>query len=320
MTKIGIIGMGKWGLNHLKTLSSIKGCELIGFADVNPDMKKLADEYRVNYFRDYHALLKHVDAVTVAVPTDLHYKVVKECLNSGKHVLVEKPVTQSSEQAKELVSLAKQKKLILSVGYLFRFNASVKRLKEIMKSTGRIHYITSRYIHSSVPPRKDSGVILNLGIHMIDVLNFILEDRPETVFCRKNNILSEKLEDSAILLLNYRNFSASIEVSCCHPLKERDMWIIGSDEKIYIDFLNQKLIRYPINVSYKGNVRKEEINERINRNDPLMEELTYFCRCVKEKNIKDFELIENIGKEEIYSTKICELCIMSAENGKEMRL
>lgn len=320
MIKIGIIGVGKWGKNHLRVFSAIDGCDLIGFADPNPETKKFADEHKVKYFNDYNDLLKEVEAVAIATPTNTHYNITKKCLNAGKHVLVEKPVTIYSDEAKELVELAKNNKLILSVGYLFRFNPSVKKLKEIMKSIGKIHYITSRYVHSTKPPRKDSGAILNLGIHIIDVLNFIVEERPESVFCKKSNLLSKELEDSAIMILNYKNFTADIEVSCCHPEKKRDMWIIGSKEKVYIDFLKQELIRYPINISYEGVVRKGEIREEIVPSEPLKEELEYFCNCVKDKNSSEFEKIENIGKEEIYSTKICELCLKSAESGKEVLL
>ncbi|GAF78594.1 unnamed protein product, partial [marine sediment metagenome] len=206
------------------------------------------------------------------------------------------------------------------VGYLFRFNASIKKLKEIMKYIGKIHYITSRYIHSTKPPRKDSGAILNLGIHMIDILNFILEERPKSVFSKKSNLLSEELEDSAIMLLNYKDFVASIEVSCCHPKKRRDMWIIGSNEKVYIDFLKQELIRYPIGVGCEGVIRKKEKKEDITPNEPLKDELIYFCKCVAERRLTEFENIENIGKEEIFSTKICELCLKSAKTGKEIVL
>jgi predicted dehydrogenase len=320
MIKIGIIGLGKWGKNHLKVFSGINDCDLIGFADPDLNTKETAEEYDIKHFSNYQDLLKEVDAVTVVAPTNLHYEIVKNCLNAGKHVLVEKPITLNPKEAEELIELAKSKKLILSVGYLFRFNNSVKKLKEISKHIGEIHYITSRYIHSTKPPRKDSGAILNLGIHMIDILNFILNDKPKTVFCKKNNLLSKEMEDSAIMLLNYKNFAASIEVSCCHPEKKRDMWIIGSNEKVYIDFLKQEIVRYPIKVSYEEIIRKKEIKEDIIPNEPLKDELIYFCNCITEKDSTEFEKIENIGKEEIYSTKICTSCLKSAETGEEITL
>ena len=150
MIKIGVIGTGKWGINHLriyKQLEQEKLCELIGLADVDESRKTIADEHSIKYFKDYKQMLNEVDAVSVVVPTDLHYGIVKECLNNNKHVLVEKPITLDSKQAKELVQIAKEKKLVLSVGYLFRFNPAVIELKRLLKSgeLGKIQYITARY-------------------------------------------------------------------------------------------------------------------------------------------------------------------------------
>src|SRR3989344_2244707 len=145
--KIGVIGCGRWGRKHLRVYSELD-CELIGVADSDPAKKELADEYNVKFFEDYIKLLPLVDAVSVVVPTDRHFEVVKACLERGKHVLVEKPITLDHKSSEELMNIARQKKLILAVGYLFRFNAAVKRLKEEIKGIGEIQYITGRYIHS----------------------------------------------------------------------------------------------------------------------------------------------------------------------------
>lgn len=319
MAKIGLIGVGKWGINHLKSLSRIE-CELVGISDTNPEKKSIADEYDIKFFTDYRELLKVVDAVTVVVPTDLHYTIAKDCLESGKHLLIEKPITTKSEQAKELVKIAEDKGLILSVGYLYRFNNSIKRLKELMKDIGEIQYITCRYMHSTKPPRKDSGVILNLGIHPMDILNFITDRRPLKVYSKKKNQLSEQFEDSAIIVLDYGDFFATIEVSCCHPEKKRDMWIIAEKEKIYVDYFEQKIVRYPLKVSYEKIEKEEPVEESIIPNESLKDELEYFIKSVDKKNAKGISNTLNIGKEEYYTTRICELSIKSAETRKEMAL
>src|SRR3989338_4146429 len=140
MVKIGVIGSGDWGKNHLRIYSELD-CELAGLADVNKDMKELADRYHIKFFTDYKQLLPLVDAVSVVVPTDRHYDVVKYCLEQGKHVLVEKPITLDSKSAKELLGLAKSKNLMLAVGYLFRFNSAVIRLRDEIKNIGKIQAI-----------------------------------------------------------------------------------------------------------------------------------------------------------------------------------
>ena len=320
MTRIGVIGAGKWGKNHLRIFSQLENCKLIGLADVNPEKEELAKQHNTQFFNDYKEMLHLVDGVSVVVPTDLHYGVVKECLNAGKHVLVEKPITLSSERAKELVEIAKEKNLVLSVGYLFRFNPAVIELKKRLKErSGKIQYITSRYIHSSNPPRADSGVVFNLGIHMIDILNFVLGKKPKKVYCKCTNVLNLKNEDCATIMLNYNEFFATIDVSCCHPLKKRDMWIVAENEKIYVDFFDQIMTVYPIYIKDGEVVKNIPFNVEIRKNEPLKEQVNHFINCVQnfENNIHE---VQNIGEEEYYTTRICELAMQSDEFGAELEL
>lgn len=314
--KIGVIGTGKWGKNHIRIFSNIN-CKLVGLADINPKCEELAKEYKIKFFRDYHDMLPLVDCVTVVVPTDLHYNIVKDCLNAGKHVLVEKPITLEPKETKELVELAKEKKLILSVGYLFRFNPAVIELKKIINNIGKIQYIKGRYIHSSKPPRKDSGVVLNLGVHLIDILNFVLEERPRRVYCKKVNLLDIH-EDSATIVLDYKDFFVELEVSCCHPLKKRDMWVIAEKEKLYIDFLEQTLDRYPLEITPEGPKEGKMIRVELLKNEPLNEELKHFLTCIDKKNNGGYKEMINIGEEEYYTTLICELALKSDEFKRDL--
>jgi predicted dehydrogenase len=319
MVKIGLIGLGKWGKNHLKSLSELD-CNLVGVSDVTESKKEIAEKYGLDFFQDYKKLLPFIDAVVITAPTDLHYETVAYCLNAGKHVLVEKPISLTSEESKKLTDLAKSKNLILSVGYLFRFNNSILCVKKLIKEIGEVQYITCRYIHSTKPPRKDSGAILNLAIHPIDILNFITDKKPVKVYSKKKNLLSKNLEDSAVIIFDYKDFFATIEVSCTHPEKKRDMWIIAEKEKLYVDYFNQKIIRYPIIVSYENVERKDPLEEEIVANEPLKDELNYFIKFVEKKNQKEVDNSENIGQENYYTTLMCELAIKSAETGKEMMI
>lgn len=314
MVKIGIIGIGKWGINHLKSLKEIN-CDLIGISDVDAKKKDIASQYGIDFFNDYHKMLDEVDAVIVTTPTDLHYNVVYDCLKASKHVLVEKPIAESSKYSNKLVEFAKSKNLVLSVGYLYRFNNAILRLKEIIPKIGKIQYITARYMHSTKPPRKDSGVILNLGIHIIDILNFTTGIIPKSLYASKKNLLSPVFEDSSSIQLNYNDFFATIELSCMHPEKTRDIWVIGEKETVYVDFFSQILKRFPLLVTYDTVERKDMFEEKIIANEPLKDELKYFVELVNKKNI---DLDANIGKENYYTTRICELCLESAEKKKEV--
>jgi len=311
MVKVGVIGAGKWGKNHVRVYSGLDNCELVGIADINPETKALADEFNTEFYTDYHELLDKVDAVSVVVPTDLHYDVVKDCVNAGKHVLVEKPLTKTSEKSAELRKLAEEKGVYLTVGYLFRFNAAVQELKRQLETAGEIQYITARYMHSNKPPRKDSGVVFNFGVHLIDILSFVLEKTPQKVYCKAKKFLSEEREDAAIAVLDYGNFLAELEMSWLHPLKKRDLWVICSKKKIYVDLLEQIMTIYPIEVSYGGNKIEPEQNIEIRKNEPLKDELTNFINTIESKNFAN-------GNQNYNTTKLCELCLKSAEQGVEL--
>jgi UDP-N-acetylglucosamine 3-dehydrogenase len=317
MIRIGVIGVGKWGVNHLRSLSETPSCEVVGIADVDTKKKELAAQYKVGFFEDYHELLKNVDAVTVTTPTDTHYKVVSDCLYAGKHVLVEKPIAETSAQGKKLVELAQLKKLVLSVGYLYRFNTAVQRTKELLTEIGELEYITCRYIHSTKPPRKDSGVILNLGVHVFDMLNYVTDEVPLSVCVTKKNLLSEVFEDSASIVLKYKDFFAVVELSCMHPEKARDMWIIAEKETVFVDYFDQKIHRFPLQVSYQAVERRDPVNEALTPNEPLKAELSYFIDFIDKKPI---DVEKNIGRENYFTTRITELCMKSAATGKELKV
>jgi len=316
VVRIGVIGSGKWGENHLKDLSKISSCHLIGLADLDESKKELAAKHGIAFFKNYQEMLAHVDAVTIVTPTTTHYEIAKNCLLQGKHVFVEKPLCFDHQQAQELVNLAKERKVMLSVGYVFRFNPLMNRVKDLLPEIGEIHYIYGRYIHSTVPPRKDSGVIFNLAVHLIDFLNILLPQTPKKMYARNSHLISKQNEDSSLVSIDYDYFSAHLEVSCCHPLKKRDMWIIGSKEKVYLDFLDQVIERYPLTVNEDKTERKETFRDpEVAKNQPLHEELKYFVHLCNKRNMGE-EIISNLSAENILTTKMCILAIKSAQQNE----
>ncbi len=319
--RIGLIGCGRWGKNHANTLVKLN-CDFVGIADQDEAKKEFAESLGTRYFRTYQELLPLVDAVVVAVPTFLHFPVVQDALNQGKHVLVEKPVTLNSQDTKKLVDLAHEKNLILSVGYIYRFHPVVRELKERLKKSKDIHYITGRCIGGQNRLWQDSGAIINFGIHFIDILNFIFDVRPIKVYAKKQNLLDPEREDSAAVELVYPNFFATLELSCVHPEKARDMWVIADNQKIYADFNAQTMRIYNFSIDAKGNITGSAEPEvpGIPKGDPLREELQYFIESVANYDPATYEEIRNVGREEPDTTKICELALQSALLGKEVEI
>lgn len=320
-TKIGLVGCGRWGKNHASTLAKLP-CDFVGVADQDETKKEFVESLGTRYFRTYQELLPLVDAVVVAVPTFLHFPVVQDALNQGKYVLVEKPVTLNSQDTKKLVDLAHDKNLILSVGYIYRFHPLVRELRERLKNSKNIHYITGRCIGGQNRLWQDSGAIINFGIHFIDILNFISDARPVKVYAKKQNLLDPEREDSAAVKLVYPNFFATLELSCVHPEKARDMWVIADNKKIYADFNSQQMKVYNFSMDAKGNTVGSLTAETpsIPKGDPLSEELSYFINAVAAYDHGTYKEIHNIGREEPDTTKICELALQSALSGKEIEI
>jgi len=225
---------------------------------------------------------------------------------------VEKPITLNSEEAKELIKISERENLILASGYIYRFNPAVLKLKEKMSEFGTIHNITMRYIHSHKPPRRDSGVIFNLASHLFDILLFLI-GIPKKLVCMKTNYISEEREDSAVILADYGDFYASLEVSWLHPLKRRDAWIIASERKVYVDFLEQKMVEHFIEVRQDETINRGFAEVKIEKKEPLKEELKHFIECVErgKKPVND-------AFSAYIVTKLCEIALKSVNGMMEV--
>jgi predicted dehydrogenase len=158
------------GQHHTRVLSLLKDIELVGVADINVERGlDIASKYRIRFFEDYRDLLPHVEAVCIAVPTRLHHSVGMTCLQSGVHVLIEKPIASSIAEAESLVNAAAESGCILQVGHIERFNPAFQELNKVLKTEDLLALEAHRmspYSHRA----NDVSVVLDLMIHDIDLL------------------------------------------------------------------------------------------------------------------------------------------------------
>lgn len=325
MIKVGLIGCGRWGQNHARTLATLP-CEFVGLADPDKEKAKLAAELAVNYYEDYRGLLDKTDAVIIAVPTRDHISVVKDALRAGKHVLAEKPLTLGLRGAEALVKLARKKKRLLSVGYIYRFNPVTLYLRErfALSSLSNTHYLNASYLGGQNRLWQDGGAILNFGIHLVDILNFIFRVTPFTVYAAKQTRLDPEHEDSAVMVLQYgdgrNNFPyAMLEMSCIHPQKKRELWIHTENEKIHADFDTQSIEIYDFRVTKNGSEGSRQASKPIiTRKEPLREELFYFMERVAgfDENRYEHEESRNLGRENFGTLSVIEAAIRSAKVGQ----
>jgi len=168
--RVGVIGIGNMGQHHTRVLSFMKDVQLVGVSDLNLERGiDTASKYRAKFFEDYHALLPHVDAVCVAVPTRLHHEVGMTCLKAGVHVLIEKPIAASIAEAESLVNAAATAQKILQVGHIERFNPAFAELSKVLK-TEELLALEAHRMSPYSQRANDVSVVLDLMIHDIDLL------------------------------------------------------------------------------------------------------------------------------------------------------
>ncbi len=284
--KVGIVGIGHMGSYHVRIYSELASVLLVGIADISrKKVNDTAKKYNTIPYYDYTQLYNKVDAVSIAVPTTLHYKVAYDFLNAGIHVLLEKPMTTDLEEAKKLVGIAKEKKLIFQVGHVERFNAAVSELKNIVRDP---IFIECQRLGPFNKRINDTGVILDLLIHDIDIVLNLVNSEVGQINVATNSIYSE-YEDIANVQIIFKNGCvASLTASRVTEEKIRTLAITQPDAYIFLDYGEQDLrIHRQASSEYiltKEAVRykQESFIERIfvHKDNPLKLELIHFIDSI----------------------------------------
>lgn len=288
--RIGVIGAGIMGERHCRVCSNLPRVELVGVADLNEERgRQVAEHHDSVYFRDYRELLSRVDAVTIAASTQAHYALTAECLERGLPVMVEKPIAETIEQAQELVKMAEERKLVLQVGHIERFNPAYIELKHVtdgMTITG----INVRRLSPFDTSNTDVDVIRDLMIHDLDLVVNTVNLEIEGIHAWGRSIHTSGI-DHAVATLSFRNGPIAIlAASRVTEQKVRAIEIIAEGAYVEADLLNKSvLIHRRMFPQYLDNhktikYRQESVIERIQvpMSEPLMLELRHFVDCVRE--------------------------------------
>lgn len=300
MIKVGVIGVGMMGQYHARLYSKLN-CELVGVADKNFELaRKIGEMYGTDYYKDYKELLDKVDAVSIAVPTSLHQKVAMDFIKREVHCLVEKPIASTTEEAEEMIVEADKNDVKLMIGHIERFNPAVLKLKEIVErgTLGRLILISTRRVGPFISRIRDVGIIIDSATHDIDIARYLVGRDPINVFAKSGRVKHEK-EDHAIVVLDFEDVAASIEVNWFTPHKVRSLVATGTEGIAYLDYLKQGL------EVYSGG-KKQVL--KINRDEPLMLELKHFLDCIQ----KDVEPLVDGRK----GLKVLEIALKASKMGK----
>lgn len=278
--RFGVIGAGKIGTYHARTLSKLEGVELIGVADVDLlRAQTLAWENNAVAYRDYKDLLPLVDAVVVAVPTHLHREVAETAINMGIHCLVEKPVTDSLEDAKFLAEISEKKGIVLQVGHVERFNPAVI---EAQKHIKKPLYINMERLGPYDPRVSSIGVTLDLMIHDLDILLSIVKSDVESIDSIGASVFS-KFEDISNARIRFKDGTiADVTASRITFERIRRMRIYQDEEYISVDYISSRIKIYRKAVPDPKNLNDiEVITPKIEKKLPITEELKHFIDCIE---------------------------------------
>jgi len=273
--RVGIIGVGYLGMQHARIASYLEEADLKAVADI--DFKKafeIGNRHGVNYYQNYEDMLDEIDAGIVATPTSEHYPVSMALLRRGKHVLVEKPITETLGQAEELVAAAQAGNLVLQVGHLERFNPAVEAVETIISDP---RFIEVQRLGSFSARSLDVNVVLDLMIHDLDIILALIKDEVGVIRSSGIRVLSEKI-DIANARLEFRSGCvATLTASRVHQGKVRKLRIFEPTSYYSIDYIDQEVKIFPLSG------RQTDIKTlKIPKEEPLKREIRNFCVSIAE--------------------------------------
>jgi predicted dehydrogenase len=232
--RVGVIGVGHLGQHHARVYASLPGSMLAGVMDIKPERARLIGErHGVPVFPDPAALLKQVDAVSVAVPTSAHYAVVKTCLDAGVHVLVEKPIAVTPVEAQELVGLARKSSCVLQVGHVERFNPVVRAVRP---SIGKPGFIECHRLSPFGERGTDVDVVLDLMIHDLDMVLSFGPGPVEEVRAAGVPVLSSTIDIANARIAFGSGCVANLTASRVSMTRQRRLRLFQQDAYVSVDY------------------------------------------------------------------------------------
>jgi predicted dehydrogenase len=295
MIRAAVIGVGSMGTNHARVYSELNEVKLVAVADAKREQaEKVAGRLGVKAYGNYKAMLdkQKPDLISIAVPTSEHFSVARAAIKRGIHVLVEKPIAATLDEAREMVRLAEKHHVILTVGHIERFNPAINELKRRLGAgeLGKIFEIHARRLGPFPPRIQDVGVIVDLATHDLDVIHTLVEAPAQRVYAETDRRIHVTHEDVVMGLIKFSNgVLATINVNWLTPTKIRELIVTGERGMFVVSYLTQEL-RYYQNLHFRelnsvggvmGVSEGDVINYRIERCEPLKEELRCFIHSVK---------------------------------------
>jgi len=299
---VAVVGCGYWGMNYVRLFTELPESRVVSVCDERPErLEEVARRFPgIQLTSQLETALCHdgLDAVIVCTNATTHYAVTRRALLAGKHVLVEKPLTTASVEAKQLIELAESKATVLMVGHTFVYNAGIHKMKEyVAAGRDQVYYLYSSRTNLG-PIRNDVNALWDLAPHDVAIFNYLLDSTPQWVSAVGAKVLRNCREDVGFISLGYKgertDIVGHIHVSWADPHKARELVVVGSDRRIVFDDLNgieqvrvfEKGVKAtpaePLTYGdYRLQIRDGDIvSPRLEVSEPLKNQCRHFLECV----------------------------------------
>ena len=285
---IGVIGIGYLGKYHLQKFITNRNCKTTWIVDLDSNNLSQNISDSIKKTTKYKDIVKDVDAVSIVTPTKSHYQIAKFFLENKKHVLIEKPITNTVDQADKLITIAKKNKLILQAGHLERFNPVMERLNnEIMKPV----FIEVHRLAKFNPRSTDVNVIFDLMIHDIDIVTSLVKKKIKKISAFGKKIITNSIDIANVRIEFTNDCVANLTSSRISQKNERKIRIFEKDKYYSVDFMNSNIKRY-----YKSSLNRKKLFEykefNYKKTDALKEEINNFILSCMRKDIPKVDGIQ----------------------------
>ncbi len=303
--RIGVVGTGGWGKNHVRVFSELG--DLQSICDIDPDrVSQWSTKYGCKGYTDIDKMLaeEKLDAVTICVPTSKHYEVASKVISKKINAFVEKPMTATGVEGQKLVEQAKDAGVFLTVGFIERFNPAVVDAKNAVKNRtlGEPLLLEFHRENKWAGRITDVGIVADTSVHDIDTARWLFDEEPHLVFARLGNVLSQTKEDFAAITLGFtKQKSAFIVSNWVTPKRQRQLTIVCTEGVISLDFVTQEI---------RFDDPKGTQSPRREFKEPLMAEMELFLDSLRNGRPPLVKPIDGLN-----NTIVAEAAVASGQTG-----
>lgn len=309
--RTAVIGCGSWGRNHARVYNELPNVQLAAVSDLNPQTsQQIGERYNIKHYTDTKPIIEDptIDLISICTPTVTHGEIATAAIEAGKNVLVEKPMTNTVQEAKQLIHAAEKHNVKLAVGFVERYNPAVQEAvkRAINNEIGDIILANTQRVSRSPGRIGDVGVIKDLAIHDVDVVDHLFGGEAQSVYAVAGAI-QHKYEDYAQINISFgKNHNAIVSTNWLTPRKIRTLTITGTEGIINVEYIMQQ-------ITIENN--SQLIQPYLPYQEPLMSELKSLTSAIRNDTSPQVT-----GEDGLRALRICEAALQSAKSGKQVKL